>query len=146
MHGLDPSSDWTALLAGMIVAGVGAGLVNVPLASTAVAVVEPERAGMASGVNATFRQVGLATGIAALGAIFSHQIGAAATPAAFVDGLNSILLIGSAVAFVSAVGALALIRPQDYVAVAEPESSSTTISGAASSRTGSPLVPSPDVT
>jgi EmrB/QacA subfamily drug resistance transporter len=146
MYGLDAGSDWTALLAGMIVAGVGAGLVNVPLASTAVAVVEPERAGMASGVNATFRQVGLATGIAALGAIFSHQIGVAPTPAAFVDGLNSILLVGAVVAFVSAVGALALIRPQDYVAVAEPESSSTTISGGASSRTGSPLVPSPDVT
>jgi EmrB/QacA subfamily drug resistance transporter len=94
MHGLDASSDWTALLAGMIVSGVGAGLVNVPLASTAVAVVEPARAGMASGVNSTFRQVGIATGIAALGAIFSHQVGAAATPQAFVDGLNSILRVG----------------------------------------------------
>jgi EmrB/QacA subfamily drug resistance transporter len=145
MHGLDVSSDWTALLAGMIVAGVGAGLVNVPLASTAVAVVAPERAGMASGVNTTFRQVGIATGIAALGAIFSHQVGGAATPQAFVDGLNSILLIGSAVAFVSAVGAFALIRPQDYVEAAEV-SSSTTTSGGASSRTGSPLVPSPEVT
>jgi EmrB/QacA subfamily drug resistance transporter len=144
MHGLDVSSDWTALLAGMIVAGVGAGLVNVPLASTAVAVVEPERAGMASGVNATFRQVGIATGIATLGAIFSHQIGAAPTPQAFVDGLNEILLVGACIAFVSAVGALALIRPRDYVAA--ETSSSTTISGGASSRTGTPLVPSPDVT
>jgi len=128
----------------MIVAGVGAGLVNVPLASTAVAVVEPARAGMASGVNATFRQVGIATGIAALGAIFSHAIGDGRDPQAFIDGLNTILLVGSAVAFVSAVGALALIRPRDYV-VAE-ESSSTTISGGASSRSGRPLVPSPDVT
>jgi len=144
MHGLDVGSDWTALLPGMIVSGVGAGLVNVPLASTAVAVVEPARAGMASGVNATFRQVGVATGIAALGAIFSHAIGDGRDPQAFIDGLNTILLVGSAVAFVSAVGALALIRPRDYV-VAE-ESSSTTISGGASSRSGRPLVPSPDVT
>jgi EmrB/QacA subfamily drug resistance transporter len=145
MHGLDPGSDWTALLAGMIVSGVGAGLVNVPLASTAVAVVAPERAGMASGVNSTFRQVGIATGIAALGAIFSHQLGGAATPQAFVDGLNSILLVGSVIAFVSAVGAFALIRPQDYVTAAEV-SSSTTTSGGASSRSGSPLVPSPELT
>jgi hypothetical protein len=145
MHGLTPASDWTALLPGMIVAGVGAGLVNVPLASTAVAVVEPARAGMASGVNATFRQVGIATGIAALGAIFSHAIGDGRDPQAFVDGLNSILLVGSVVAFVSAVAALTLIRPRDYV-VAEEVSSSTTISGGASSRTGRPLVPSPDVT
>ncbi len=99
---------------------------------------------MASGVNSTFRQVGIATGIAALGAIFSHAIGDGRDPQAFIDGLNSILLVGSAVAFVSAIGALTLIRPRDYV-VAEA-SSSTTISGGASSRSGSPLVPSPEVT
>jgi EmrB/QacA subfamily drug resistance transporter len=144
MHGLTPASDWTALLAGMIVAGVGAGLVNVPLATTAVAVVEPARAGMASGVNSTFRQVGIATGIAALGAIFSHSVGAAATPQAFVDGLNEILVVGAVVAFVSALAAFTLIRQRDYVVAAT--SSSTTISGGASSRTGRPLVPSPEVT
>jgi EmrB/QacA subfamily drug resistance transporter len=145
MHGLTPASDWTALLAGLIVAGVGAGLVNVPLASTAVAVVEPARAGMASGVNATFRQVGIATGIAVLGAIFSHGIGVNPSPQAFVDGLNQIMLVGAGVAFVSAVAAFALIRPRDYVVAAEA-SSSTTISGGASSRTGRPLVPNPEVT
>jgi EmrB/QacA subfamily drug resistance transporter len=144
MHGLSVSSDWTALLPGMIVSGIGAGLVNVPLASTAVAVVEPARAGMASGVNSTFRQVGVATGIAALGAIFTHAIGDGRDPQAFIDGLNSILLVGSVIAFVSAVGAFALIRPRDYV-VADV-SSSTTTSGGASSRTGSPLVPSPELT
>jgi EmrB/QacA subfamily drug resistance transporter len=74
MRGLTPASDWTHLLPGMIVAGFGAGLVNVPLASTAVGVVEPARAGMASGINSTLRQVGIATGIAALGSIFSSQL------------------------------------------------------------------------
>ena len=29
---------------------------------------------MASGVNSTFRQVGIATGIAALGSILAHQV------------------------------------------------------------------------
>jgi hypothetical protein len=58
----------------MIVAGIGAGLVNVPLASTAVGVVEPERAGMASGINSTLRQVGIATGVAALGAILASRV------------------------------------------------------------------------
>jgi hypothetical protein len=48
--------------------------VNAPLASTAVSVVEPRRAGMASGINNTARQVGIATGIAALGAIFQNRI------------------------------------------------------------------------
>ena len=35
---------------------------------------------MASGVNSTFRQVGIATGIAALGSIFSQQVADAVRP------------------------------------------------------------------
>jgi len=74
MWGVKLDSDWTTLLAGFIVGGIGVGLVNAPLASTAVSVVEPRRAGMASGINNTFRQVGIATGIAALGAVFQSRI------------------------------------------------------------------------
>jgi EmrB/QacA subfamily drug resistance transporter len=79
MRGLTASSQWTHLLPGMVVAGVGAGLVNVPLASTAVGVVEPSRAGMASGINSTFRQVGIATGVAGLGAIFTSHLRSSVT-------------------------------------------------------------------
>jgi EmrB/QacA subfamily drug resistance transporter len=74
MWGITVDSTWLTLLAGFIVGGIGIGLVNAPLASTAVSVVEPRRAGMASGINNTFRQVGIATGIAALGAIFQSRI------------------------------------------------------------------------
>jgi EmrB/QacA subfamily drug resistance transporter len=75
MTGLNGDSNWTHLIPGFIIAGLGGGLVNPPLASTAIGVVPPERAGMASGVNTTFRQVGIATGIAALGSIFTSVIG-----------------------------------------------------------------------
>ncbi|MGD0607916.1 MAG: MFS transporter [Streptosporangiaceae bacterium] len=74
MRGLGAGSTWTHLIPGMIVGGVGIGLVNPPLASTAVGVVAPQRAGMASGINSTFRQVGIATGIALLGTLFSNQV------------------------------------------------------------------------
>ena len=74
MRMVEPGSEWTVLLPGFIVAGAGVGLTNPAVASGAVAVVEPARAGMASGINSTFRQVGIATGIAALGAIFQHRI------------------------------------------------------------------------
>jgi len=74
MRGLSVGDEWTALLAGFMLAGIGIGLVNPPLATAAVGVVEPQRAGMASGINSTFRQVGIATGIAALGAIFQHVV------------------------------------------------------------------------
>ena len=74
MRGLNAGSAWTHLIPGMIVGGAGIGLVNPPLASTAVGVVAPQRAGMASGINSTFRQVGIATGIALLGTLFSSQV------------------------------------------------------------------------
>jgi EmrB/QacA subfamily drug resistance transporter len=74
MHGITPSSDWTTLLAGFIAAGAGIGLVNPTIAQVAVGVVEPQRSGMAAGINNTFRQVGIATGIAGLGAIFQTQV------------------------------------------------------------------------
>jgi EmrB/QacA subfamily drug resistance transporter len=81
MRGLQASSDWTHLVPGLVVAGVGAGFVNPPLASTAVGVVPPQRAGMASGINSTFRQVGIATGIALLGTLFSNRLTSAVTGA-----------------------------------------------------------------
>ncbi len=73
------SSHWTVLLAGFIVGGIGIGLVNPSLATTAISTVPREQAGVGSGINATFRQVGIATGIAALGALFQHQIAAYAS-------------------------------------------------------------------
>jgi EmrB/QacA subfamily drug resistance transporter len=74
MRGLDAGSSWTHLIPGLIVAGLGIGMVNPPLASTAVGVVAPQRAGMASGINSTFRQVGIATGIALLGTLFASKV------------------------------------------------------------------------
>lgn len=157
-RGITPADDWTHLLPGMIVSGIGAGLVNVPLASTAVGVVEPARAGMASGINSTFRQVGIATGVAALGSILASQadstvvthlahtplagqshafgqavgngsvlqaietvpahlrgIAAGAARAGFVDGLNTVILIGALIAFAAAALTFMLIRQRDFV-------------------------------
>ena len=89
MRGLDAGSAWTHLIPGMIVGGVGVGLVNPPLASTAVGVVPPQRAGMASGINSTFRQVGIATGIALLGTLFSNKVaGEVLARVAAVPGLS----------------------------------------------------------
>jgi MFS family permease len=74
MNGISDDSDWTTLLLGFIVAGAGIGIVNPNLAQAAIAVVDPRKSGMASGINNTFRQVGIATGIAALGAIFQSRV------------------------------------------------------------------------
>ncbi|MCW3030234.1 MAG: transporter, partial [Solirubrobacterales bacterium] len=74
MSAVQASSSWTVLVPGFVLAGAGVGLINPPLASTAVGVVHHSRSGMASGINNTFRQVGIATGIAGLGAIFQHDV------------------------------------------------------------------------
>jgi EmrB/QacA subfamily drug resistance transporter len=74
MSGIQPSDDWTTLLAGFILGGIGIGLINPPLATAAIGVVEPRRSGVASGINSTFRQVGTATGIAGLGALFQARV------------------------------------------------------------------------
>ncbi|WP_329455387.1 MFS transporter [Streptomyces sp. NBC_01497] len=79
MRGLNASSEWTHLIPGLIMSGAGLGLVNPPLASTAVGVVQPPQAGMASGINSTFRQIGIATGIALLGTLFSGRVKAYVT-------------------------------------------------------------------
>jgi predicted MFS family arabinose efflux permease len=87
--GLTVNDGWTAMLGGFIVAGIGIGMINPPLAATAVGVVPPQRAGMGSGINTTFRQVGIATGIAGLGAIFQHQVSAKATELLAASSIGS---------------------------------------------------------
>ena len=70
MGGVHAGDEWTGLLAGFLVAGAGVGLLNPVIADVALSVVPKEQSGMASGINDTFRQVGVAVGIAAWGALF----------------------------------------------------------------------------
>jgi EmrB/QacA subfamily drug resistance transporter len=74
MYGLRSGSAWTALIPGLILTGIGIGIVNPAIARTALGVVPRERSGMASGISNTCRIGGLATGVAALGAVFQHQL------------------------------------------------------------------------
>lgn len=74
LHGVTPTSSWTTLLLGFILAGLAVGTINPPVGSLAVSVVEQRQSGMGAGTNNTFRQVGLATGIAAYGALFQNRV------------------------------------------------------------------------
>jgi EmrB/QacA subfamily drug resistance transporter len=74
MHGISPDSGWTTLLAGFIAAGIGIGITNPGIGQAAIAVVPVEKSGMGSGINTTFRQVGIATGVAGLGAVFQSRV------------------------------------------------------------------------
>ena len=73
-HGLDAHSEWTALLPGMLLMGAGIGLVNPTVSEAAIGVVPAAKAATGAAINNTFRQVGVAVGIAALGAIFQGRV------------------------------------------------------------------------
>jgi EmrB/QacA subfamily drug resistance transporter len=66
------SLPYPAFLLGMLVAGAAAGLLNSETAKVMQGAVPAQRAGMAGGLTATSRFVGLLVGVAALGAILAH--------------------------------------------------------------------------
>jgi predicted MFS family arabinose efflux permease len=104
-------SSWTATLPGMLVAGVGTGLFNPALTAVALGSAPIEQSGLAAGTNDTFRQAGIAVGVAALGALV--PAGAAFDPTRhveYVNGLHDALWAGAGVAAVGAVAAGMLIR------------------------------------
>ena len=90
MGGISADSEWTTLLPGFIVGGAAVGMLNPVTADTAVSVVSTHQSGMAAGINDTFRQVGVAVGIAAWGAIFiargSSEIRSDLAGTPFADG------------------------------------------------------------
>ncbi|AXG81633.1 MFS transporter [Streptomyces paludis] len=71
---LTGTSGWTAMLAGFLVAGVGVGIASPILASAALAAAPADRAGMAGGAANTFRQLGFALGIPAVGTLLSGTV------------------------------------------------------------------------
>src|SRR4051795_4288386 len=104
-------SSWTATLPGLLVAGVGTGLFNPALTAVALGSAPIEQSGLAAGTNDTFRQAGIAIGVAALGVLVPS--GAAFDPTRhveYVDGLHDALWAGAGVAALGAVAAGMLIR------------------------------------
>jgi hypothetical protein len=73
-RGLEVDSEWTALLAGMLLMGAGIGLVNPTVSEAAIGVVPAAKAATGAAINNTFRQVGIAVGIAALGVVFQERV------------------------------------------------------------------------
>ena len=109
MHGVSVDSGWTTLLFGFIVAGIGIGTTNPGIGQAAIAVVPVEKSGMGSGINTTFRQVGIATGVAALGAVFQSRVDSklAETLPHAPKGLGEFIASGGSRAVEEALGAKA---------------------------------------
>ncbi len=107
---LDAGSSWTAALPGTIVAMIGTGLFNPAVTAVALGSVPPESSGLAAGINDTFRQAGIAVGVAALGALIPQDVLSGGSVTAYVDGLQTAMLAGAALAAAGAIAAALLIR------------------------------------
>ena len=112
---LEVSSSWWHLLPGMVVGGFGMAITITPMTAAALGAVPVAKAGVGSGVLNTFRQVGLALGIAVMGAILTSRMDdlleAGARPdVAFVSGLTRAMTIGACIALAGAVIAAVTIR------------------------------------
>jgi predicted MFS family arabinose efflux permease len=70
----EADSSWTVLIPALVIAGFGMGAFNPARAALAIGVTEPAKSGVASGINETFQQVGIAVGIAGVGAFFQHRV------------------------------------------------------------------------
>ena len=96
---LQTDSAWTVMLPVSVIALIGTGLFNPAVSAIALRAVPMRDAGLAAGVNDTFRQAGIAVGVAGLGALF--PAGAAlggGNPQGFVDGLHDASIVCAAIA------------------------------------------------
>ncbi|MDQ2984930.1 MAG: MFS transporter [Actinomycetota bacterium] len=119
------SSFWH-MLPGFILGGLGMSFVMTPMSAAAMGAVSVDKAGVASGVLNTFRQVGVALGIGIMGAIIADRAAAAARggatpPEAFVHGLTFGMRVSAAICFGAAIAAALLVRKYRYEPQAVPE-------------------------
>lgn len=106
---VDATSGWWVMLPGLLVAGLGWGAINPLAADTALGAVPHAHSGMASGINNTARQVGIAIGLASLGTLFQHEVTATMMPVITKDHLPA--NIGSLAAQGGVQQALAVTTP-----------------------------------
>jgi EmrB/QacA subfamily drug resistance transporter len=71
---LSPSPDYGPLMVALALAGIGIGTTVVPITSSVLAAVPPERSGMAASASNTSREIGAVTGVAVLGSLVYSQL------------------------------------------------------------------------
>jgi MFS family permease len=77
---LTPTTPWAILLAAYVLLGIGFGLVNAPITSTAVAGMPRAQAGVSAAITTTGRQIGNNLGVAVLGSIVTARTHAPGGP------------------------------------------------------------------
>ncbi len=76
---LSPHPDYWALVSSLGLTGIGIGATVVPITSSALNSVPPERSGMAASATNTSREIGAVTGVAVLGALVNARLSSSLT-------------------------------------------------------------------
>ena len=118
-------STFWRLLPGFILGGLGMSFVMTPMSAAVMGAAPVDKAGVASGVLNTFRQVGVALGIAIMGAIITNREAAALRagddgPHAFVHGLTFGMRVSAVICFGAAIAAAVLVRKYRHAEQAQP--------------------------
>ena len=115
------NTAWWVIVPGSIVAMIGTGMFNPSVIAVALRSVPQEQSGLAAGVNDTFRQAGIAVGVAALGALVPAAPGLGGNAADYVAGLQDALLVGGVLAIAGAAAAAMLIRGREKATAPQPK-------------------------
>jgi MFS family permease len=93
-----------------MIGGLGTGLFNPAGAAVALGSVPAEQSGLASGVNDTFRQAGIAVGVALFGALIpaSAALGDGSAES-FVSGMHTAFIVAAVLAAIGAVASARLL-------------------------------------
>ncbi|MFL5830858.1 MAG: MFS transporter [Solirubrobacteraceae bacterium] len=119
------TSSWTAILPGVLICCFGTGIFNPAASALALDALPAHQSGLASGASDTFRQTGVAIGIAALGTLVPAGGAFGGNPAAYVSGFHHALIAGTALAAVCAVATgVLLLGMRGWVGRLAPEASS----------------------
>jgi EmrB/QacA subfamily drug resistance transporter len=122
---LGVEESYWRILPAMILGGFGMSLVMTPSAAAAMRALPVDKVGVGSAVLNAFRQVGGAMGIALIGAIMAHQLGALRGPGIFrqkgifVDAFSTALTVAALIAVLGAVVSFVLVRAHDRGPVPE---------------------------
>ena len=112
-------SSWTVLLPGLLVTSIGTGLFNPTASALALNALPDEQSGLAAGANDTFRQTGVAVGIAALGTLVPADAALGGNLQSYVDGLHHALIVSAVLAIAGAIATAWLLIPAESPAEAE---------------------------
>jgi EmrB/QacA subfamily drug resistance transporter len=99
--------EYGEFVGAFVLAGLGMGLVFAPSSTAVLANMVPDDHAKATGTNSTFREIGVALGIAVLTAVFTGN-GGELTPTGYVDAAIPAVMVGAAVLAAASLIALAL--------------------------------------